>query len=97
MLTTKLHIHSPSIALNLEELIGRIENLEDCILVIQLDYRDTNTIFNLDKVSYINFDEDYIEIRQENNNTTFLYYQNILEYNILNTNDLLDFGEEIYV
>ena len=88
----KLHPEAPDIALKLEERLNNIENIEDCVLVIQLSYREANTLFYLEKIDYINFEEYFIEIVQMNNNVCFLDYTQILEYAILNADDLMDLG-----
>lgn len=64
--------------------------LESTSLVIQLTYRENHSIFYLNRLSKLIFDEFFIEIEQENGSVSYLNYEEILEYNIININDLIE-------
>ena len=89
----KLHPNAPDITLTLEERLNSIENIDDCILSVQLDYREANTLFYLHKVDTIYFNEHFIEIKQKNNSLCYLDYNMILEYCIINADDLIEVEE----
>lgn len=83
----------PDIALELEKTMSNITNIEDCILAIQLSYREANTLFYLEKVDKMIFAEYYIQIIQCNNSVCFLDYTQIFEYTIIHKNNINDFEE----
>ena len=83
-------INAPKIGTVLAERIKDIENINECILGIQLSYHENSTLFYLNKICCINFDEYYIEIRQTNNSSCYLDYNEILEYFIVHNEDLFD-------
>lgn len=87
------HTHSPSISSKIKETINNIENPDEFILVLQLAYRDNNTMFHLEHTESINFDKDCLEIHAKNGSTCFYDYNEILEYNIIRTNDVSKFQE----
>ena len=77
---------------SIRDTIEELENPDNHVLSIQLDYRDHNTIFYLNKVDEINFEKEYMEIRQGNDTRAFFKYDNILEYCIINAEDVIDIG-----
>jgi len=72
--------------------IDELKDPDNHVLSIQLDYRDHNTIFYLNKVDEINFEKDYMEIRQGNDTRAFFKYDNILEYCLINAEEVIDLG-----
>lgn len=90
------HFKAPLLALNIKDSIDTIEKPEDYIFVIQLNYRENHTIYHLNKISAINFEENFIEIKHLNGSTNYYNYNDISEYHILNVDDLSDlWGNEI--
>lgn len=89
----QLNQNCPDIAIQLEQTLNNIENTDDVVLAIQLDYREANTLFHLRKIDTIYFGEYYIEIKQKNNSACYLDYSFILEYCIINAEDLSEFKE----
>ena len=67
-----------------------MENPKDYVLSLQLDYRDANSIFNLDQLDKINFTDDLMEIIYKNNTHVFFKIENILEYSIINKEDVIE-------
>ena len=78
--------NSPSIGERIKEKIKNIENPDDYVLSVQLDYRDNHTLFYLHKIKSINFNH-------KNNGQVLLDYNCILEYCIINAEEL--YGSEI--
>ena len=89
-----LNPRAPEVTLKVQETLRNIENIEDCVLILQLSYHETSTLFYLEKVKLINFDEYYLEITQTNGSACYLNYNYILEYCIVPKDDLLDFGAD---
>ena len=85
----------PKIGKELEKIISDLNKPDDYCLSLQLDYRDNNTLFFLDKVSQIEFKKDMLKIKQKNNSTAFLSYHNILEYCVINASEVINLGEDI--
>ena len=85
--------NAPSIGEKIKEKIRNIENPDDYILSVQLDYRDNHTLFYLHNIKSINFNNDFLEINQKNNGQVLLDYNCILEYCIINAEEL--YGSEI--
>lgn len=86
-------IDSPSIGERIEAKIKKLNNPDDYVLALQLDYRDNHTLFYLHKLKSINFDKNFLEINQKNNGQVLLDYNYILEYCIINAEEL--YGSEI--
>lgn len=84
----KLNPRAPEVALNIEETVTNIKDIEDYALTLQLVYREAHSIFYFKDLSYINFDEYYMEVKYMNNTALYLNYENILEYCIVNAEDL---------
>ena len=85
----EFNIRAPEISLKIKESLETLlDEVENCIMVVQLDYRDNNTNFYLNKIQCINFDEYWMEITYKNNSKMFLNYVNILEYSIVNGEEL---------
>lgn len=89
----ELRPECPEIALELEKTLTSIENVDECILAIQLSYREANTLFHLENIDRIIFAEYYIQIIQRNNSVCFLDYTQIFEYYIIHKKDIGDFEE----
>ena len=83
---------APKVAEKIEKVVNELDKPDDYALSLQLSYRDNNTIFYLDKVESINFSKDYLMIKQKNNTHSFFYYENILEYGVINTEDIINLG-----
>lgn len=79
-------------AYTIKDLITQIDNPDNYVLSLQLDYRDNNTIFYLKNVKHIKFEKKWLEIQQENNSHVFFDYKHILEYCVLNAEDVIDLG-----
>lgn len=84
---------APPISGQLKEIIEKLENPDDYVLSLQLDYRDDNTLFYLSKVSVIEFQDTLLKITQRNNSVAFFDYENILEYCVINASEVLNLGE----
>lgn len=85
----KFNIRAPEISLKIKESLETLlDEVENFIMIVQLDYRDNNTNFYLNKIQCINFDEYWMEITYKNNSKMFLNYVNILEYSIVNGEEL---------
>ena len=89
MIEIQLSEQAPKIAETISKRLHRIKNKENCSLGLQLSYRENSTIFDLNKVQLINFDDYYIEIQQINNSSCYLNYVEILEYFIMPTEDII--------
>ena len=72
-------LNSSDIGEELKKIITNLENPKDYVLSLQLDYRDANSIFNLDQLDKINFTDDLMEIIYKNNTHVFFKIENILE------------------
>ena len=83
-------IDAPMIALSIQAVIDELPVTDDYCLSLQLDYRDCNTIFFLDKVKSIYFNRNFLEIVQVNGSYGFFKYDNILEYCVLNIDDVVE-------
>lgn len=88
----KLKNNVPLIASRLYNKLIRLtpEDLATTSLVVQLAYRENHSIFYLSKVRQLIFDEHFIEFEQENESTTYLKYDEILEYNVIRNDDLIE-------
>ena len=64
-------LNSSDIGEELKKIITNLENPKDYVLSLQLDYRDANSIFNLDQLDKINFTDDLMEIIYKNNTHVF--------------------------
>ncbi|MBQ8017559.1 MAG: hypothetical protein IJ258_05565 [Methanobrevibacter sp.] len=83
-------LNSSDIGEELKKIITNLENPKDYVLSLQLDYRDANSIFNLDQLDKINFTDDLLEIIYKNNTHVFFKIENILEYSIINKEDVIE-------
>lgn len=88
--------NAPTIAKQLKHIIENLDNPDDYVLSLQLDYRENNTLFYLKKVSVIEFQETMLKITQRNNSVAFFDYNNILEYCIINASEVINMGEIEY-
>ena len=57
---------APIIARELKSVIEGLDNPEDYVLSLQFDYRDNNTLFYLEKVEVIEFQDMLFKISQKN-------------------------------
>lgn len=80
------------IANKIKDSIEKIDNPENYVLSLQLNYRENNTIFYLKNVTNITFGKEWLEIQQENNSHAFFDYKHILEYCVINAKDVIDLG-----
>lgn len=85
--------HAPLIGLELSDTIDKLTNPEDYVLSMQLDYREENTIFYLNTVSLIEFGPEMLKITLRNGSVLFYYYENILEYYIINSKSIKGGGK----
>lgn len=83
---------APVIAKELEKVINGLDNPEDYVLSLQFDYRDSNTLFYLEKVDVIVFNDLLIKIIQTNGSVAFFEYENIVEYCVINAKDVINIG-----
>lgn len=90
MTNTTVHYNAPKIANTIGERLNQIKDHTDIVFGVQLSYHDHTTLFYLEKVVMINFDESYIGIIQTNNSTCYLSYNEIYEYFIINKDDVFD-------
>lgn len=99
MINITTHFKAPLLALNIKDhLTGLTDNtnIEEYIFAIQLNYRETHTIYHLNKIASINFEENFLEIKHKNGSSNYYNYNDISEYHIINANDLTDlWGNEI--
>lgn len=89
MLQVIIEDRAPLISQDIKDIILSLENINNFVLSLQLDYHDCNTIFYLDKVDTIRFRDDLLHISQNDKSNIFLSYENILEYSIINTEELI--------
>ena len=80
--------NAPDIMLNIEEKLNKIENPEECALIIKLEYYEANTLFYLKKITRIIFHDYYMEILHTNNSLCYLLYEFMQEIAIVNANDI---------
>ena len=88
----KFHVRAPDITLSLKESLELLDNPNDFILCLQLDYRENNTNIYLDKVECVNFEEYWLSITLENGSKMYFNYINILEYSIVNAKETKNKG-----
>ena len=84
--------NAPRIAYKIKDNIETLNDVKNYVLSLQLDYRDNNTIFYLKKVTRLNFEKEWLEIVQSNNSHAFFDYKYILEYCVINAEDVIDLG-----
>lgn len=84
----KFHVKAPDITLNLKESLELLDNPNDFLLSLQLDYRENNTPIYLNKVDCINFEEYWLTVTLKNHSKMYFNYINILEYSIINATRL---------
>ena len=89
MLQVIIEDKAPLISQDIKDIVLSLENINNFVLSLQLDYHDCNTIFYLDKVDTIRFRDDLLHISQNDKSNIFLSYENILEYSIINTEELI--------
>lgn len=90
MIKLNLSPKAPDIADEIKRIIKGLNHPEDYCLTLQLDYRDHNTIFYLNEVYSITFARDWLKIRQKNNSCALFNYTMILEYCVINAEELKD-------
>lgn len=83
----KFHVKAPDITLSLKESLELLDNPDDFMLSLQLDYRENSTCIYLDKVECVNFEEYWLTITLKNNSKMYFNYINILEYSIVNAKE----------
>jgi hypothetical protein len=92
MIKIRPNPHAPNITNKIKTEIEKLTHPENYALSLQLDYRDNHTIFYLKKVEEIIFSKDWLEIKQKNNSHAFFDYNCILEYSVINAEDVIDLG-----
>ena len=92
MIEIEMSPNAPRIAYKIKDNIETLNDVKNYVLSLQLDYRDNNTIFYLKKVTRLNFEKEWLEIVQSNNSHAFFDYNYILEYCVINAEDVLDLG-----
>ena len=88
MIKIEMSPNAPKIAHKIKDNIEALNNVENYVLSLQLDYRDNNTLFYFKKVTKLNFAKEWLEIVQSNNSHAFFD----LEYCVINAEDVLDLG-----
>ena len=88
IINIKFHIKAPDITLSVKEALELLDNPDDFMLSLQLDYRDSNTLIHLNKVKCINFEEYWLSVTLKNKSKIYFNYINILEYSIVNATEL---------
>lgn len=81
---------SPAIATELKKIINNLDHSKEYVLSLQLDYREHNTIFYINKLEQIDFQKNMLKISQVNGSHIFIDYKNILEYCVINADDVLE-------
>ena len=92
MIKIEMSPNAPKIAHKIKDNIEALNNVENYVLSLQLDYRDNNTLFYFKKVTKLNFAKEWLEIVQYNNSHAFFDYKHILEYCVINAEDVIDLG-----
>lgn len=92
MIKIEMSPNAPKIAHKIKDNIEALNNVENYVLSLQLDYRDNNTLFYFKKVTKLNFAKEWLEIVQSNNSHAFFDYKHILEYCVINAEDVKDLG-----
>ena len=92
MIKIEMSSNAPKIAHKIKDNIEALNNVENYVLSLQLDYRDNNTLFYVKKVTKLNFAKEWLEIVQSNNSHAFFDYKHILEYCVINAEDVIDLG-----
>ena len=92
MIKIEMSPNAPKIAHKIKDNIEALNNVENYVLSLQLDYRDNNTLFYFKKVTKLNFAKEWLEIVQANNSHAFFDYNYILEYCVINAEDVIDLG-----
>lgn len=93
MIQINTHYNAPLLAFNIKDQLTGIttNNNDEYIFVIQLRYRENHTICYINRITAINFEENFIEIKHKNGSTNYYNYNDISEYHIINADDLTDF------
>ena len=81
-------VRAPEITLSLKESLELLDNPDDFIFNLQLNYRENNTVIYLNKTKCLNFEEYWITVTLKNNSKMYFNYDNILEYSIVNATEL---------
>ena len=92
MIEIEMSPNAPRIAYKIKDNIETLNDVKNYVLSLQLDYRDNNTLFYLKKVTKLNFAKEWLEIVQSNNSHAFFDYKHILEYCVINAEDVIDLG-----
>lgn len=95
MLNVIVNDRAPLIGGDIQSIILELDDVSNFVLSLQLDYHDCNTIFYLDKVDRITFRDDLLHISQTDKSNIFLSYENILEYSIINAEELISVEERM--
>ena len=90
MIKINLSPKAPDIVHEIKKIIKELEHPEDYCLTLQLDYRDHNTIFYLNDVTAITFARDWLKIKQKNNSRALFNYTMILEYCVINAEEVMN-------
>lgn len=84
----KFNNRAPEITLTLKEELELLDQPNDFLLSLQLNYREENTLIYLNKINSINFEEYWLTVTLKNNSKMFFNYNNVLEYSIVNIKEL---------
>lgn len=88
-----MNARAPKIVISVKKVLDEIKELcDDFALSFQLNYHENSTVFYLRNVKEIYFDEYWIKISQSNGTVAFFNYDSILEYCIINADDVIDLG-----
>lgn len=91
-LKVETYLDAPPIGEEIKNIIEGLSDVNNFVLSLQLDYRDNNTIFYLNRVQLIEFKTDMLHISQEEKSHVYISYGNIVEYAVINAEDVLDLG-----
>ena len=89
-------INAPYIGEHIKESIDNVDNTDEYIFAIQLNYRDNHTVYHLDRISSISFEANFLKIEHTNGSCNYYDYDEISEYHVINGDDITDlWGNEI--
>lgn len=85
---------APKIAIDIKNIIDNLQDYTNYVLFLQLDYRENSTLFFLNKVESIYFNEYMLEVKLINGSVLFFEHEYILEYSVINMDDVKIEGVE---
>lgn len=94
MLKVIVDDRAPLIGGDIKDVILSLKDINNFALCLQLDYHNHNTIFYLKNIAEIVFREDVLQIIEWNHSFIFLNYENILEYSVINAEEIVRIVKE---